>query len=376
MYLSRLRLTNFRNHADTQISPSPGINLIVGANAQGKTNLLEGIVCLSRGHGYRTRRDSELIRFGEDAARVEGVLSGGEREYELSLTLGQRRAGFVNGVRQRKMQDFAQSFHTVVFSPEDLDLVRGAAAGRRRFLDTSLCSLRPTYARLFAEYNRLHAHIVRILREGNRDGLLDDFSYRLTCIGARMIPYRAAFCRALGEAAGHFHSEIAPGEELGVSYETVGTVQDPEAPVQKIAEELWAHYLAHRDAELRAGSVLSGPHRDDLVFSVGGQPAREFASQGQARTAAIACKLAEREIFRKNDGIPPVLLLDDVLSELDGLRRAYILSGIRGGQVFITACDAAPGEIAAQRVFTVRGGAVIEEEAPEAPMRTGRDKEA
>ena len=360
MYLTDLQLTDFRNHADTRIAPAPGVNLIVGANAQGKTNLLEAVACLSRGHGFRTRRDAELVRFGCATAAVEGTLGGGEREYALRLLIGERRGGYVNGVRQRRILDFASLFHTVVFCPEDLELVRGAAAGRRKFLDTALCSLRPAYARLFAEYSRLHAHVVRILREGNADGLLDDFSYRLTCVGARMIPYRAAFCRSLAASAAGFHAEIADGEALGVRYETVSTVRDPEASPQTIAEELWTHYTAHREAELRTGSVLSGPHRDDLSFTIGGRSAREFASQGQARTAAIACKLAEREIYRKNDGAAPVLLLDDVLSELDGGRRAFILHGIRGGQVFITACDAREAEIAAQKVFTVCGGCTAE----------------
>ena len=360
MYLSHLRLTDFRNHADSELRPDPGTNLILGPNAQGKTNLLEAVVCLSRAHSFRTRRDAEMIRFGAEAAAVEGTLSGGEREYALRLHFGTGRGAWVNGVRQKRSADFASLFHTVVFCPEDLDLVRGSAAERRRFLDTALCALRPNYAQLFGEYNRLHAHLTRLLQDGDPDGLLDDFAYRFISVGARLIPYRAAFCETLSAQAAEFHAQIAEGETLSARYQTVSAVEDPSASAQTVASQLWAHFQSHREGSLRSGTMLTGPHRDDLIFTIGGNPAREYASQGQARTAAIACKLAEREIFRKSDGTAPVLLLDDVLSELDAKRRTFILQGIRDGQVFITACDAREAEIAAQKIFTVRNGQISE----------------
>ncbi|MDY3287242.1 MAG: DNA replication/repair protein RecF [Eubacteriales bacterium] len=362
MYLSSLRLTDFRNHADTEMVPDPGTNLILGANAQGKTNLLEAIVCLSRGTGFRTRRDAELRRFGTAGAAVEARLSGGEREYDVRLLLEDRKQAFVNGVRQRRTAELASLFHVVLFCPEDLELVRGAGAIRRRFIDTALCALRPNYSKLYVEYNKLHAHLVRLLRDGDPDGLLDDFSYRLCCVGARMIPYRASFCESLVSRAAAYHAEIAGGETLAAEYRTVSTVPDPAAPASVIAGQLWEHYLSHREASRRTGSVLTGPHRDDLLFFIGGSAAREYASQGQARTAAVACKLAERDIFLKNDGDAPVLLLDDVLSELDERRRDYIIRGIGGGQVFITACDEALSALsaAARKVFVVEGGRVTE----------------
>ncbi|MEA4824371.1 MAG: DNA replication/repair protein RecF [Clostridiaceae bacterium] len=366
MYLSSLRLTDFRNHADTEIHPDPGTNLILGANAQGKTNLLEAIVCLSRAQSFRARRDTELRRFGTSGAALDATLSGGEREYELRLLFGERKQAFVNGVRQRKTADFTSLFHVVLFCPEDLELVRGAGTIRRRFIDNALCALRPNYEKLYSEYNRLHAHIVRLLRDGDPDELLDDFSYRLYSVGARMIPYRAAFCESLSHRAAQYHAEIADSEVLMAAYKTVSTVTDTAAPASVIAGQLWAHYLAHKDASRRTGCVLTGPHRDDLLFCIGGCPAKEFASQGQARTAAIACKLAEREIFRKNDGDAPILLLDDVLSELDEKRRLFILQGITGGQVFITSCEAGKTrdvgtpEIPARKIFYVENGRVTE----------------
>ena len=360
MVLTHIRLTDFRNHADSELYPDPGINLILGPNAQGKTNLLEAIVCLSRAHSFRTHRDAELIRFGQPGAAVEGTLYDGERSHELRLIFGEHRGAVINGVRQKRTADFTSLFHTVVFCPEDLDLVRGSTAGRRKLLDTALCALRPAYAQLFSEYNRLHAHLTRLLQDGDPDNLLDDFAYRLVSVGARIIPYRAAFCEALTAQAAAFHEQIAEGETLAIGYKTVSTVEDPAAPAQTIAAQLWTHYKSHKERSLRSGSLLTGPHRDDLIFTINGTPSREYASQGQARTAAISCKLAEREIFRKNDGSAPILLLDDVLSELDGRRRMFILQGIRDGQVFITACDARKDEIEAQKVYNVREGQITE----------------
>ncbi|NMA07673.1 MAG: DNA replication/repair protein RecF [Clostridiales bacterium] len=364
MKLQSLRLTDFRNHADTILEPCEDINLLLGKNAQGKTNLLESIYLLSRGQSFRARRDAELIRFGCDAAQLDAKLSDGKRDCMLSIRLGARRQTLLNGIRQKRASDAAGLFHVVLFRPEDLGLVRGASSQRRRFLDTALSQLRPLYGELVNEYTRLHAHIVRILRDREPAmlGTLDDFYYRLCCVGARMIPYRASFCTALTELTEKYHADISGGEALSVRYETVSTVRDLSASPTELGRALWEHYIAHKEASLRSGNVLTGPHRDDLVFTIDGQNAREYASQGQVRTAALACKLAEREIFTRADRTPPVLLLDDVLSELDAARRAYVLRGITGGQVFITACDVKPGEVAARRVFTISGGRVCRQE--------------
>ena len=340
MVLTHIRLTDFRNHADSELFPDPGINLILGPNAQGKTNLLEAIVCLSRAHSFRTHRDAELIRFGQPGAALEGTLFDGERSHELRLVFGEHRGASVNGVRQKRTADFASLFHTVVFCPEDLDLVRGSTAGRRKLLDTALCALRPAYAQLFSEYGRLHAHLTRLLQDGDPDNLLDDFAYRLVSVGARIIPYRAAFCEALTAQAAAFHAQIAGGETLSIAYKTVSAVEDPGAPAQIIAAQLWAHYQSHKERSLRSGSLLTGPHRDDLVFTINGTDARSYASQGQARTAALSVKLAEREIFLAETGEIPVLLLDDVLSELDASRQEFVLNRIGGGQTLVTCCEA------------------------------------
>lgn len=362
MFFSSLTLENFRNHAFTEISPAADINLIIGENAQGKTNLLEAIYCLSRGNGFRSRKESELIRFGYADTALKGTLQGKNRDYQLLLRLGAHRGAFINEVRKKHIGEFTNLFHVILFAPDDLNLLKGPAANRRFLLDSTLCQLRPHYSELLSEYNRLHAHIRTILKEGDPHGVLDDFMYQLCVTGAQIIPYRAAFCKALAIQSAVYHAEIAGGEKLDAVYKTVSSVTDPEGLPKNIGRELWKHYEEHREASMKTGSLLTGPHRDDILFSIGndGLPAKTFASQGQVRTAAIAVKLAQREIFRRADGESPVLLLDDVLSELDASRRSYILRGITGGQVFITSCDPDALQEKACRVFAVKNGVVSE----------------
>ena len=251
---------------------------------------------------------------------------------------------YKNGVRQKRQSDAQGLLKTVLFCPEDLMLVRAGAAARRRFLDTALCQMRPNYARYLEEYNRLHEHKTRILRDSEEyPSLLDtlpEFDLRMAQSGAVIIYYRARFCERLKEYAGIAHRECSGGrEELGVEYQAVSTISDPLAPIETIYDQLRAHQASHAAAERASRMCLSGPHKDDIAVTIGGVNARQFSSQGQTRTAALAFKLAEREIYREITSRTPLLLLDDVLSELDPRRQEYVLNRILGGQVFITCCE-------------------------------------
>lgn len=363
MQVDRLKLTNFRNYRRADLSFAPGVNLFIGDNAQGKTNILEAVYFLAAAKPLRAHREAELVLFGEDSARIDARLSGSGREYDVEMILGQKRCRAVNGVRKPKLADYLGLVQAVFFTPDDLSLVRESPAARRAFMDAALCQLKPAYASLLTEHGKLCAQITRILHDGQRKpayyDLLDDFAYRLCCVGARMIPYRASFAEGLGVHAAHFHEEISGGREtLAIAYRTVSTVQDPGASATQLGRDLWEHYKAHRAASIAAGKLLTSLQRDDLAFTINDLDARLYASQGQARTAAIACKLAERELYRRSSGRLPLLLLDDVLSELDAARRAYILSGIREGQVFITACHQGDVIVPAEKVFHVKHGCV------------------
>jgi len=346
MILKTLELDFFRNYAHIELSFAPGVNVIWGENAQGKTNLLEAAAYLSSARSHRARYDRELIQFGVDHGFLKGEVHSRDRDFlqEARLHRGQRRELFSNGVRLKTAGELGEVLNTVLFCPEDLSLIRSGAAERRRFLDDAICQLRPKYAAALLEYKRLYEEKTRILRDWEEKpsllDTLDDFNLRMAQVGAQLIYYRAHFVKRLSALTPPIQSDFSGGREtLGLRYETVSTVTDPEAAPKAILEQLLAHQQSHRSAELESRQCLSGPHKDDLIVEIDGQSARQFASQGQTRTAALSLKLACRELFREDRGEWPVLLLDDVLSELDARRQSFVLERINGGQVLITCCE-------------------------------------
>ncbi len=364
MTVRTVTLDCFRNYEHLEVEFHPRVNLIFGDNAQGKTNLLEAVAYLSSARSHRTRYDRELIRMGDDSACVRGEIESRGRQFVLQASLyrGRGRQITSNGVRLKSAAELSGILTTVLFCPEDLNLIREGGAARRRFLDTCICQLRPRYAQALSEYNRLYEHKTRILRDWteNRSLLdtLDDFNLRMAQTGAVLIHYRAHFIKRLKENAPAIHREFSGGrEELGLTYQTVSTVDDPLRPTAELLSCLLRHQETHRQAELESRQCLSGPHKDDILVEINGTSARTFGSQGQTRTAALSLKLAQREIFQEETGEWPVLLLDDVLSELDAKRQAFVLNRISDGQVFITCCEEdMPGLLDEGSVFHIREG--------------------
>ena len=364
MEIDSLRLENFRNYTGETAVFDPVCNVIWGENAQGKTNLLEALYCLSCGKSPRTRSDRELIRFGAEGFLVEGEILSRERRFRtrIEVARGRKKRMSVNGVAARTAAALSDVLNVVYFAPEDLQLIRSGAAERRRFLDASLCQLRPRYAEALSEYNRLHEHKTRILRDCDQRpdliAALPDFNLRMAETGAVLIHYRSRFASLLNESAAAAHRECSGGKEaLSVRYQTVKTVTDPLADHRQLVAQLLEHQRQHHYAEVSSRQCLSGPHKDDLEVLLDGLSARSFASQGQTRTAALSLKLAAREIHREILGEYPVLLLDDVLSELDPKRQEFVLNRIGGGQVFITCCeDDRLGGLLQGKVFHTQGG--------------------
>jgi len=366
MRIDALELDAFRNYGQQRVDFDPRCNAIFGENAQGKTNLLEALVYLSCGRSPRTRSDREMIRFDAPSARICAHVFARERDFQVQADLfrDRRRKLTVNKVPAKNSAALSEVYNTVFFCPEDLYLIREGAAARRKFLDQALCQLRPRYAAALSEYNRAYDHKLRILRDSEEHpGLLatlPDFNEQMVRYGAAIIHYRYQFSLRLNEYAAMHHAECSGGkEQLEITYQTVSSVKDPAAPEEEIAENLRAHMESHRAAELATRQCLSGPHKDDLSVTIDGRDAKQFASQGQTRTAALAMKLAEREIYKNASGEYPVLLLDDVLSELDPKRQEFVLNRIAGGQVFITCCedDRLP-QMLGGRVFHVENGAI------------------
>ena len=347
MRLLDLQLRDFRNYETLQLDFEPGVNLIVGNNAQGKTNLLEAISYLGSGKSFRAQKTSEMVRFGADFADLQGNVFAQEREQQLRYVLfsGSRpRQIYRNGAKKKSAAELAGVLPTVLFCPEDLMVLKTGAASRRRLGDHALCDLRPNYDAALTEYNRILDQKSRILKDHfDYPHLLDilpEYNTRLCQVGALLISYRARFYDSLGKAAAQYHGQFSGGaEEFRLDYKTVSTVTDPFAPVAKLTEEIMAHQERHYRAEVESGQCLTGPHKDDFSVSLSGIDLKAYGSQGQTRTAAISLKLAQRELMAREWGEEPVLLLDDVLSELDQGRQDFILNQIVTGQVFITCCE-------------------------------------
>lgn len=368
MELKALYLEQFRNYEDLKAEFSPEVNVITGDNAQGKTNLLESIAFLSTAKSFRAKKEEELIRFGENESRIRAAVFSRQRELSIEARIFRgpaRRQLYLNGVKLKKAGELSGSMHTVLFSPDDLYLIREGANIRRKFMDTALCQLRPRYAALDAEYARLYEHKKRILRDFHEKpgllNLLDDFNERMAKTGAVIISYRARFIKKLSEEAAKTHLACSDGkEELFLSYKTVSTIQDPFAETEILYRQIMEHQKNHRQAELDSRNCLTGPHKDDFETIINGKAAKSFASQGQTRTAALSIKLAEREIHRADMDEYPILLLDDVLSELDKNRQDFVLNRIAGGQVFITCCGNDRLEtLNSGKVFHIVHGSII-----------------
>ena len=347
MKLNQLKLQNFRNYSEAELEFSPGVNLLVGNNAQGKTNLLEAISFLGSGKSFRAGRNSEMILFSREFAQLEGAVSSQEREQQLRWILfsGSRsRQLFLNGIKKKTAGEIAGIFQTVLFCPEDLTVLKAGAAARRRFSDGILCGLRPNYEAALQEYNRILEQKSHILKDRfehpEAAAILPEYNIRLCQVGALLISYRARFYEGLEKAAAKYHETFSSGsEQFALTYKTVSTVKDPFAPVSVLTDNLQEHLERHMRAELDSAQCLTGPHKDDFDVTLSGIPAKTYGSQGQIRTAAISLKLAQRELMGREWGQTPVLLLDDVLSELDPGRQDFVLNQISGGQVFITCCE-------------------------------------
>ena len=345
MILKDLSLRDFRSYAAAEYAFSPDVNIICGDNGRGKTNLLEAIFLLTGVRSWRAAKKAELVRWDMPKAQLQATVETRGRQFQLKLDMpaSGRSQVWVNGVKKQRQLELSECLRCVLFSPEDLYLIKGPASGRREFLDSAISQIRPRYGDLLSRYEKLLDSKSRLLKmEEPRPSaeLIAAYDEQLARIGAHLMGYRAKFCRGLGEECGKMHAAISGGKEtLTLQYKTVSTVTDPFAEPSVIEGQLRDHLESHRLAELQSGSCLSGLHKDDLDLFINDRPAKAFASQGQTRSAALALKFGQRELFFRDTGEYPVLLLDDVLSELDAPRQAFVATHAMGGQSIITCCE-------------------------------------
>lgn len=365
MRVEKIALNGFRNYEWETTEFAPGTNVICGANAQGKTNLLEAVYMLSSGRSFRTRFDKELIGFGYSEGQILAEVFSHERQQTVDLRMraGQAKRITVNGGK-KTASELAGVVNVVLFSPDDLNLIKEGAAVRRRLMDNAISQIRPRYAEILTEFNKLYEHKTRILKDWREKpsllDTLDEFSDGMARASAQLIRYRASYAARLNQTAPVIHRDFSgKDEELAIAYQTVSTVHDPFASAREIYYDICEHQEAHRQAELDSAQCLTGAHKDDLEIRINGRSARSFASQGQTRTAALSLKLAEREILQAETGEMPILLLDDVLSELDQKRQEFVLNRIGGGQTLITCCeDAEISRRTGGRVLLVEKGKI------------------
>ncbi|MCL6592577.1 MAG: DNA replication/repair protein RecF [Alicyclobacillus sp.] len=371
MQIERLILTDFRNYHQQEIVLSPGFNLLYGDNAQGKTNALEAVHFLALGRSHRAGKDAECIRWGADTARIRGEVCVRERKLDLAVELvrhGQRvlKRVLANGIAQAKLTAFIGRFQVVLFAPEDLQLVKGTPAIRRRFLDTELVQSQPQYLHHLASYQRALQQRNAVLKHEKPDwDLLHALDAQLAQHGAQVLFRRLRYVRELNELTAYVYARIAgPQDKVEVQYRS--TLEQIHHQPTVTLEQLEA-YLAEAMAQQRRQDewlhhTTIGPHRDDLTLTVDGRPAALFASQGQQRTMALSLRLAEMEWVARACGEYPVLLLDDVFSELDDQRqRGLVWSMTEKTQVILTATrddNIFPPQRGPVRVFQVCSGII------------------
>lgn len=343
MQIESIRLNQFRNYADLQLTPAPGLNVLTGDNAAGKTNVLEAVFLCALGRSHRTPRDAELIRSAQPAGSVRIVLQtlGGTRAIECRLIQGERKKLILDGSPLARSGELLGCLNVVLFAPEDLELVKGSPAERRRFLDMEISQLKPAYYYALQRYAQALKQRNALLKEPSGDSLdmIELWDEQLSQLGAAITAARAQFAGRIAEIAHGLHLRLSGGREtLIVAYQP----NAPDAPPGELAQALREQLAEHLERDLYRGSTSVGPHRDDVALVLDGQDVRAFGSQGQQRTVVLSLKLSELALLQQERGEAPVLLLDDVFSELDRSRQRTLLAAAEGCQTFLTCTHVEP----------------------------------
>ena len=341
MIARRLFTQNYRNLISGDIEFTDGVNVISGQNGQGKTNLLEALCLFTGVRSFRGAKNAELITKGEKYARMELDFFAEKREQSASLVITDKKQATLNGVKQAAATGFIGRFCAVVFSPDNMSLVKGGSNERRRFIDAAISQQFPTYPRLLVEYNRILAQRNAFLKKSATtagfESMLDIWDETLSQTGARISYKRAEYVARLeGKTAEMFDGISSGRDSIGLRYSC--NYLNPESLIETAAA-LKQQLASHRVSDLAQGCTNYGAHRDDLHISVNDMAARSYASQGQKRSCVLALKLAEASLLEEAAGERPIAVLDDVMSELDGLRQDYLLNHMDGWQVFISCCD-------------------------------------
>ena len=362
MIIKSLELKNYRNYDELSMNFASGTNLLYGDNAQGKTNILEAVYLAGTSKSHKGSKDREMIRFENEESHIRMMVKKGDLSYKIDMHLRKNKAKGVaiNGLPIRKARELMGVVNLVFFSPEDLNIIKEGPAGRRRFIDLELSQLDKIYLNNLSNYNRIINQRNSLLKDiygSNQQHLLetlDIWDMQLAAYGTKVLDRRKEFVRQVNEIISEIHFRLTGGKErLSLTYESSIGEMSMEQALKK-----------NRERDLRMKSTSVGPHRDDLCFLSGDLDIRKFGSQGQQRTAALSLKLAEIELVKRIIGDTPILLLDDVLSELDKNRQNYLLDSIHDIQTVITCTgldEFVNHRFSINKIFHVKSGHVAKE---------------
>ena len=365
MICKSITVQNFRNIESASVRFSDGVNILLGNNAQGKTNLLEAIYVTSLGRSFRAQGDADMIKFGEDYATIQNIYRDNMRDMELTMSIFTGRKQKVihhNRVKVQKMSDLVGAFKVVLFCPEHLSIIKEGPSLRRNYLDVAISQIKPMYIKALQRYNSILKERNSLIKsaEDNRrnfDATIDLWSEQLADAAALITKYRIEYLtEAIPYIEECFSEMTGDREKPTLTYESSSGLSSDEClDLEKCREAYLNLYTTRHEREIGAGATLWGIHKDDIEIQLNGKIARFYCSQGQQRSLSLAMKLAEGEIIKKYmGGDYPVFLLDDVFSELDSKRRAYLVNNLKDKQVIMTSCE--PHDLDGANVILVEDG--------------------
>ncbi len=337
MYIKKITLTDFRNYENQEIVFDKNLNIIYGNNAQGKTNILEAIFLVAMGKSFRAKKDKELIKFGKNLAKVEVEYQTIDRDGKITAIIEDKKNFFINGVKQNKISDIIGKINVVIFTPNDIDIIKEGPDVRRRFLDMMISSLKPNYIHILNNYNKTleqrNTYLRQIKYENKPKKMLDIWDESLSNLAEQVYKYRENYVNKIAIKIKDIHKMITKSgkvdEDISIKY--ISNCKDKNIFLENLKKA--------RELDVSRGFTSLGIHRDDLIIYINNMPVKVFGSQGQQRTSVLSLKLTELNIVKEEIGESPILLLDDFMSELDNNRRQSFLEKIDGNQVIITCTD-------------------------------------
>ncbi len=335
MYIKEVSLENFRNYDNQKIILNENINIIYGNNAQGKTNIIEAIFLCAYGKSFRAKKDSDLIKFDKKKSLVDVYYERIDREGTIKVEIEEKKTFFINGIKQSKVSDIIGKINVVIFTPDDIDIIKEGPQRRRKFLDMLISSLRPNYIHLLNNYNKTleqrNNYLRQIKLENKNPQMLEVWDEQLAEYSYKIYEYRKYFVEKISEKIDVIHNKITKSGKEDIKIKYISNSKDKETFIENLKKS--------RDIDIKRGFTAIGIHRDDFIIYIDNKPVSVFGSQGQQRTTILTLKLCELEIIKEDIGEMPILLLDDFMSELDEIRRNSFLENISDSQVIITCTD-------------------------------------